>query len=107
MGPMGQPLKKTTTLKLNSTKRNHNSTSKKSKHFMKRTLCMPNWDLCFPIRWLPIDLDFKCCYGCLVMSSVCLPRAFHSKLKSHLFKLSFPDSPDSISSHSSPILPPP
>src|SRR6218665_3269214 len=35
------------------------------------------------------------------------PRAFHSKLKSHLFKLSFPDSPDSISSHSSPKLHPP
>ena len=36
-----------------------------------------------------------------------IPRAFHSKLKSHLFKLSFPDSPDSISSHSSPKLHPP
>src|SRR6218665_1327921 len=35
------------------------------------------------------------------------PRVFHSKLKSHLFKLSFPDSPDSISSHSPPKLPPP
>src|SRR6218665_2607088 len=34
-------------------------------------------------------------------------RAFHSKLKSHLFKLPFPDSPDSISSHSSPKLHPP
>src|SRR6218665_1652785 len=32
------------------------------------------------------------------------PRAFHSNLKSHLFKLSFPDSPDSISSHSPPKL---
>src|SRR6218665_3004258 len=40
-------------------------------------------------------------------SSVCHPRAFHSKLKSHLFKPSFPDSPDSISSHSSPKLHPP
>src|SRR6218665_3206852 len=36
-----------------------------------------------------------------------IPRAFHSKLKSHLFKLSFPDSPDSISSHSPPKLHPP
>src|SRR6218665_2327995 len=36
--------------------------------------------------------------------AVCHPRAFHSKLKSHLFKLSFSDSPDSISSHSSPKL---
>src|SRR6218665_1993454 len=35
------------------------------------------------------------------------PRVFHSKLKSHLFKLSFPDSPDSISSHSPPKLHPP
>src|SRR6218665_3718264 len=35
------------------------------------------------------------------------PRAFHSKLMSHLFKLSFPASPDSISSHSSPKLHPP
>src|SRR6218665_1823318 len=33
--------------------------------------------------------------------SVCHPRAFHSKLKSHLFKHSFSDSPDSLSSHSS------
>src|SRR6218665_4093631 len=35
------------------------------------------------------------------------PWAFHSKLKSHLFKLSFPDSPDSFSPHSPPKLPPP
>src|SRR6218665_183895 len=35
------------------------------------------------------------------------PRAIHSKLKSHLFKLSLSDSPDSISSHSSPKLHPP
>src|SRR6218665_3618642 len=40
-------------------------------------------------------------------SSVCHPRASHSKLKSHLFKLSFSDSPDSISAHSSPKLHPP
>src|SRR6218665_2377457 len=35
------------------------------------------------------------------------PQAFHSKLKFHLFKLSFSDSPDSISPHSSPKLHPP
>src|SRR6218665_3433982 len=34
-------------------------------------------------------------------------RAFHSKLTSHLFNLSFSDSPDSISSHSSSKLHPP
>src|SRR6218665_1146325 len=35
------------------------------------------------------------------------PRAFHSKLKSHLFKFFFSDSPDSISSHPPPKLHPP
>jgi len=40
-------------------------------------------------------------------SSVCHPRTFHSKLKFHLFKNLYPDSPDSLSSHSPPKLHPP
>src|SRR6218665_734331 len=40
-------------------------------------------------------------------SSVSNPRAFHSKLKFHLFKNSYPDSPDPLSPHSQPKLHPP
>src|SRR6218665_2475539 len=40
-------------------------------------------------------------------SSACHPRAFHSKLKIHLFKNSYPNSPDPLSPHSSPELHPP
>src|SRR6218665_497068 len=71
---------------------------------------------------LPVWVLFKMCFLYLefsahknmsssvflpAFSSVCHPRAFHSKLKIHLFKNSYPDSPYPLSPHSPPELHPP